>query len=264
MARVGRNTQSDLRILGQLYADNVSPVHLVHLSLIRPLEFTRISADGQSIGVGELVFTTSDHKHYRNTSLVSKTVQIDSDLSLNNDFSVVLDPFDTVEVYMTDAYKELSIEVDGSTNSYQATGNLIAFDTIQESADMQISKLGISLSGVDQTFVSSLLTYNYLDRDLEVHRVFLDDSEQILHEPLLVFKGSIDTPTITDDPFEGTSTVSIQAASAFVDFDRRNGRRTNTSEQDLYRSINSISYEDTGFEYAAPSETKFFWGRDVS
>ncbi len=264
MARVERNTQSDLRILGQLYADNVSPVHLVHLSLIRPLEFTRISVNGQSIAVGELVFTTSDHKYYRNTSLLAQGINIDADLSSDGNFTLVADPYDVVDVYMTDAYKELTITVDGSSNTYQATGNLIAFDTIQESTDLQISRLGISLSGVDQTFVSSLLTYNYLDRDLSVHRVFLDESEQVLHDPLLVFKGSIDTPTITDDPAAGTSTVSLQAASTFVDFDRRNGRRTNTSEQDLYRSVNSLSDADTGFEYSAPSDTQFFWGRDTS
>lgn len=264
MARVGRNTQSDLRILGQLYADNVSPVHLIHLSLVRPLEFTRITVNGQAIAVGELVFTTSDHKYYRNTSLLSQAVNIDSDLSSDSNFTEVVDPYDEVEVYMTDAYKELTLTVNGTENVYQATGNLIAFDTIQESSDLQISRLGVSLSGVDQTFVSSLLTYDYLDRELSLHRVFLDENEKALHDPLLVFKGNIDTPTITDDPTGGTSTVSIQAASTFVDFDRRNGRRTNESEQDLYRSINSLSDADTGFEYTAPSDTQFFWGRDVS
>ena len=55
-----------------------------------------------------------------------------------------------VEVYMTDCYKDLTLTVDSDTNKYQATGNLMSFDTIQESTDLQISKLSVILSGVDR------------------------------------------------------------------------------------------------------------------
>jgi hypothetical protein len=167
------------------------------------------------------------------------------------------------EVYMTDCYKDLTLEIDGSTNTYQATGNLMSFDTISESTDLQISKLGIILSGVDRTFTAALLSYEYLDQPIKVYRVFLDDSEQVQHTPLLTFSGNIDTPVITDDPSSGSSTISISAASTFVDFERRSGRKTNQSEQDLYNSVNDLTSDDTGFEFNSDSATDIWWGRTV-
>ena len=166
-----------------------------------------------------------------------------------------------VEVYMTDCYKDLTLTVDSDTNKYQATGNLMSFDTIQESTDLQISKLSVILSGVDRTFTAALLSYEYLDQPIRVYRVFLDDNEVVQHVPMLVFSGNIDTPVITDDPSAGSSTISISAASTFVDFERRSGRKTNQSEQDLYRSINSLTDEDTGYEYNTNSATDIWWGR---
>ena len=173
---------------------------------------------------------------------------------------------DGVEVYMTDCYKDLSLDIDGSVKSYQATGNLMSFDTVQESTDLQISKLTVTLSGVDRTFTSALLSYEYLDQPIKVYKVFLDDNEQIQHVPLLSFSGNIDTPIITDDPTSGTSTISLSAASTFVDFERRSGRKTNQSEQDLYNSVNTVNgsvIPDTGFEYNTNSTVDIWWGRDV-
>ena len=125
---------------------------------------------------------------------------------------------DGVEVYMTDCYKDLSLDIDGSVNSYQATGNLMSFDTVQESTDLQS------------------------------------------------FSGNIDTPIITDDPTSGTSTISLSAASTFVDFERRSGRKTNQSEQDLYNAVNTVGgsvITDTGFEFNTNSTVDIWWGRDV-
>lgn len=173
-----------------------------------------------------------------------------------------------VEVYMTDCYKDLTATIDSSTNNYQATGNLMSFDTVKESTDLQISKISITLSGVDRTFTAALLGYEYLDQPIKVYRVFLDDNEQFAHTPMLTFSGNIDTPVITDDPSAGSSTISISAASNFVDFERRSGRKTNQAEQDLYNSVynvlNGAVIADTGFEYNTESSTDIWWGRTTS
>ena len=166
-----------------------------------------------------------------------------------------------VEVYLTDCYKDLSLVVNGVTSEYQAAGSLLSFDNVQESTDLQISSLNIGLSGVDRTFTSALLRYEYLDQPIKVYRVFLDESEQVSHAPLLVFSGNIDTPVITDNPSEGVSTISISAASTFIDFERRSGRKTNESEQILYRSLNDITALDTGFKYNVSNDKEIYWGR---
>ncbi len=169
---------------------------------------------------------------------------------------------DGVEVYMTDCYKDLELTIGGNTNNFQATGNLMSFDTVKESTDLQISSLDIMLSGVDRTFIAALLSYEYLDQPLKVYRVFLDENERVQHTPLLTFSGAIDSPVITDDPDSGSSTISISAASTFIDFERRSGRKSNQSEQDLYVSVNSLTDDDTGFEYNTDSRTEIWWGRE--
>lgn len=169
---------------------------------------------------------------------------------------------DGAEVYMTDCYKDLELTIGGNTNNFQATGNLMSFDTVKESTDLQISSLDIMLSGVDRTFIAALLSYEYLDQPLKVYRVFLDENERVQHTPLLTFSGAIDSPVITDDPDSGSSTISISAASTFIDFERRSGRKSNQSEQDLYVSVNSLTDDDTGFEYNTDSRTEIWWGRE--
>ena len=139
----------------------------------------------------------------------------------------------------------------------------MSFDTVKESTDLQISSISIVLSGVDRTFTAALLSYEYLDQPIRVYRVFLDDNEVVQHVPLLTFSGNIDTPVITDDPNSGSSTISISAASTFVDFERRSGRKTNQSEQDLYRSVNELTDADTGYEFNADMRTEIWWGRNV-
>ena len=178
-------------------------------------------------------------------------------------YSLGTEASQVVEVYMTDCYKDLDLTVNSATNQYQGTGNLLSFDTVQESTDLQISSLNIGLTGVDRTFTAALLSYEYLDQPIKVYRVFLDESEQVTHDPMLVFSGNIDTPVITDNPSEGVSTISLSAASTFVDFERKNGRKTNESEQELYRSINNISEADTGFEFNADTDKEIYWGRTV-
>ena len=166
-----------------------------------------------------------------------------------------------VEIYMTDCYRDLTLTIDSEANVYQATGNLLSFDSVKETTDLQISSLRVTLSGVDRTFTAALLTYEYLDQPIRLYRVFLDENEVVRHTPMLTFSGNIDTPIITDDPSSGTSTISISAASTFVDFERKSGRKTNQSEQDLYRSINSLSDADTGFEYNSNGSAEIWWGR---
>ena len=166
-----------------------------------------------------------------------------------------------VDIYMTDCYKDLTLTIDGETNLYQATGNLLNFESVKESTDLQVSRMQVTLSGVDRTFTAALLLYEYLDQPMRVHRVFLDQHEVVRHTPMLSFSGNTDSPTISDDPSSGTSTITLSAASNFVDFERRSGRKTNQSEQDLFRSINSLSDEDTGYEFNALSAAEIWWGR---
>jgi hypothetical protein len=62
-------------------------------------------------------------------------------------------------------------------------------------------------------------------------------------------------PVIQENPDEGTCTLAIEAASHWVDFERRSGRHTNHAEQQVWFA------GDKGFEFASEVMKDIPWGR---
>ena len=69
------------------------------------------------------------------------------------DMSFAIVVFDDVTTYMSDAYK--TITYDG--NDYLGIGFFLGFSEIEETADLTVSSMTISVSGVDQSFISAFL-----------------------------------------------------------------------------------------------------------
>ena len=55
--------------------------------------------------------------------------------------------FDDVTTYMTDAYKTVTY----GGNDYTGIGHFLGFSDIEETADLSVSSMTVSVSGVDQT-----------------------------------------------------------------------------------------------------------------
>ena len=152
---------------------------------------------------------------------------------------------------MTDAY----IPLTWGGNEYSQAGHFLAFSDIEESATVQVSKLTVSLSAIDKTYVSLLLAQDYLDRPLKIYKGFLDAASVLVVDPLLVFEGRIDSPMIQEDPDAGTATIAITASNSWVDFERRIGRFTNHEGQQVHAP------GDMGLEFASEITKDLIWGR---
>ena len=133
-------------------------------------------------------------------------------------------------VYITDYH----VNITYSGNTYLAGGHLLDISEQKNTSDLQISDVTISLSGVDQTYISMILNYTYIDRELIIHRVFLDDADAIVGNPIKTFMGRINAPTINDDPHAGTSIITVNASSYLADFDARPSRSTNHIHHKYY------------------------------
>lgn len=154
-------------------------------------------------------------------------------------------------VYMTDGYKDISY----GGNTYLKAGHFLNFSDIEESYEVMISNVTISLSGVDQSNIANFLNNDYIDQPVKIWLAFLDDSQSLISDPLLIFEGRIDMPVVNEDPAGGTCIVAVQASNAWVDFQRRTGRRANHEEQQIYFP------GDMGFEFASEVVHEIFWGR---
>ena len=157
-------------------------------------------------------------------------------------------------------------------NIYTAAGFLLNIEGIEEFTDSRISNVTVSLAGVAENLIGTLLAYDYLDKPLCIKRVFLDDTQhigedsdfldatedsvQIIGEPITIFEGGTESPTITESQTKGYVVVTLQATSRFAEFQTRNGRHTNPAEQKFYDSSDRI------FEQVGKIDPNLVWGKE--
>lgn len=152
--------------------------------------------------------------------------------------------------YATDAYRTIV----WNGNTYLALGHFLDFDGVEEVSDLTITQCRVQLSGVDQTLISTILTYEYIDRRLVIRKGFMTSAEAMMVDPLPIFDGRVDSPEIAEDPANGSCTVTISASLHWIDFERTPGRHTNHEEQQIWFP------GDLGFEYVSQLNKQIKWG----
>jgi hypothetical protein len=149
----------------------------------------------------------------------------------------------------TDHYKNISY--DG--NTYTASSLLLGVSDVGETSEVAVDSVTVAFTGADQTIISLLLNNDYMDKEAEIYKGFLDSSQALIADPMLLFKGRIESFSIEEDATN--SQVSISIASHWSDFEKQKGRKTNTNSQQLFFS------GDVGFDYASQSVQDIKWGR---
>lgn len=146
-------------------------------------------------------------------------------------------------------------DVTYDAKEYKAWGALLGFNDVEETATMQIVKLGITVSGIagyeDGTSpVQDLLTEDYTHAPVYIHRVYYGESGQI--GGFEIYRGYITSAAIAFTNY-GESSVNIQTANHLSDFQRISGRFTNTESQQFHYP------NDLGFEYSPEVQKEVKW-----
>ena len=152
-------------------------------------------------------------------------------------------------VYLT----ESPIDLVYSGQTYTSSSALKSIPSVTESAKVQVGTANITLSGVSQEYIAILLSQAYIDRQLTINRVVLNDDYSIIGNPILIYDGRVQSFTIKDSV--NSSTILINAASHWGDFDKKAGRRTNHNSQQMFFP------GDQGFEFAPNSVRDLKWGK---
>ena len=155
--------------------------------------------------------------------------------------------FDT-PVYLTDNAHDLTYDGD----DYDAGGHLLQMSNVTESSDVRVGKYSLQISGVDQSYISILLSQSYINRQVLIYRAALNNNT-IIGDPILLYDGRIDGFTIADG--DNSSDITISTASHWSDFEKKAGRKTNNNSQQIFFS------GDLGFEFASSTVTDLKWGR---
>jgi hypothetical protein len=156
-------------------------------------------------------------------------------------------------VYLTDCGFNLTSSISGSSRTYTASAFLVGASSFEEQVDITKTTLSLSLSGADQTFISTVLNENIVNDTVVIYRGLLDSSNSIIADPILLYSGNIDTFEINEEP--NKSNVKLIIVSHWADFDKKSGRKTNNASQQKFFST------DVGFDFASQTILDIKWGR---
>ena len=172
----------------------------------------------------------------------------------------VIDPVLLVEiefgtpVYLTNAPFDITSSVSGSSRTYLTNGHLKNISGVNETNKPTKNSLQITLSGVDQTYISIALSENIINKEVYIYRGFLDTNNALISDPFLLFFGTIDEYRITDTT--NTANLVLNLTSQWGNFQKISGRVTTDNSQQRFFS------GDKGMEFAALTVRDIKWGRD--
>lgn len=149
----------------------------------------------------------------------------------------------------TDHYKDITY----ASNTYSASSLFLGLSSVSESPEVAVDSISVGFSGADQTIISLIFNNDYMEKEAEIYRGFLDSSHQLIANPFLLFKGRIESFNLDEDI--NSSVISINIASHWSDFEKIKGRKTNTTSQKLYFT------GDVGFDYASQTTQDIKWGK---
>lgn len=152
-------------------------------------------------------------------------------------------------ITQTDHYKDLTYN--GVT--YSASSLFLGISDVTESPEVAVDSLVVSFSGADQTIIALLLNNNYSEANTTIYKGFLDSNQNLIANPFILFKGRVESFELSEN--ENSSQININIASHWADFEKIQGRKTNTGSQQIYFS------GDKGFDFASQSVGNIQWGK---
>ena len=156
-------------------------------------------------------------------------------------------------INITDCSFPLTSSVSGSSVTYTPSNFIMGISEFTEEVDITKTSLRIGFSGAEQSFISIVLNENVVNDTVTIYRGFLDDSNNIIADPFLLYDGQIDTFEISETQTE--SNVILNISSHWANFDKKNGRKTNTTSQQRFFST------DVGMEFSSQTVQDIKWGR---
>jgi hypothetical protein len=137
-------------------------------------------------------------------------------------------------------------------NTFYAQSTFIGVSSVEETADIRRGSLNIELSALDTTTLSNIINARYLNSLVKIWRVvFNTDSYSFTNDTVFeIYKGRISGYSVQEE--ETTSTLNLEVASQFANFEKTNTPRTNTE---------FLLAGDLGFDYSDKIEKDIKWGR---
>ena len=187
---------------------------------------------------------------------MSRGLHADMETAVDN---TVVRPFLLIDlefsspIYLWSGYGDLNY----ASTDYLGVGELLGFDTIEESQDLGAKGITINLSGINgTTLLAKALTEEYQGKEVEIKLGLFDSFGDIHNTPVTVFSGFMDVLTI--DEGGETSTINLSVENKLIQLGRSKARRYNSADQRADHPA------DEGFDYVASiAEKDITWGGET-
>jgi hypothetical protein len=120
-------------------------------------------------------------------------------------------------------------------------GTLGTISPIEESSEIKATNVTFTLSGIPQDLIRHALSQVRQGNPVQLWFGALGDNNNVLADPLQIFAGRMDVPTI--DEGAQTSTISIAVENRLIDLNRSRERRFTDQDQQIDHP------GDLGFQY---------------
>ena len=142
-----------------------------------------------------------------------------------------IDVIDSAGTVSTNYFTDNAFDIFFSGNTYLAQGEFLSFTESQESGDLNISNVNIAISALDVSLVRTYAVSSQINAGVRIYRAFLDPNTRFLlgdsgdDALVLLFKGKVAGYSVTNN--QTTADIQYQVSSQFVNFNKKNGRRSN-------------------------------------
>ena len=139
---------------------------------------------------------------------------------------------------------------------WYGTGQLLSFDTIEETSEIAAKGATVTLSGVPTEVVTLALTEPYQGRKANIYFGVHVDGEDDTTSLTQIFSGYMDQMNIEEGADNSTITLTVE--NKLIDLEKpRTARFTSTYQKTLFPN-------DRGLEFVEDLQTKeIVWGRTV-
>ena len=158
--------------------------------------------------------------------------------------------FASGNIYVWSGYGNLS----WGGGTYLGVGTLGSISSVSEASEISAKGITVSMSGIPSDLISLVLGDVRQGATGKVHLGFLNSSNELIDDPILMFEGKLDVPSIQEGG--DTSTITLSYESRLIDLQRaRESRYTNEDQQREYAG-------DLGCEFVATlQEKQITWGK---
>ncbi len=139
-----------------------------------------------------------------------------------------------------------------NSETYTGIGALGRISAVEEGVEQKAFGIAFELSGIPSSTISIALGEDVQGRTAQIWLGFLDSTYQLVADPVLVFRGRMDT---MDVKLGEEGTVSVTAESRLIDWERPRERLyTDAGQKERYPG-------DEGFAFVNESvEKEIVWG----